>query len=170
MNFHDSTPKNFFSKHENKAELKCLDDSEVLSSDFPGLNTSAASMTSVTSTASMASMTSTASFYQKILILMVWSSLAPKWPILVHFCGMDHQKSFFLLILAPFLWEAVEASQCYFFENWFIKLKCPTLLSLEAASHCNSTKLLILLPLRVIYFYSLLYETPCISLQKNIIK
>ena len=38
---------------------------EVLSSDFPSLKTSAASMTSVTSTASMASMTSTASFYQK---------------------------------------------------------------------------------------------------------
>jgi len=36
--FHDPTPKNVFSKHENKAEFKCLDDSEVLSSDFPGLN------------------------------------------------------------------------------------------------------------------------------------
>ena len=66
MIFHDSTPKNFFSKHHNKAEFKCLDDSEVLSSDFPGLKTSAASMTSVASTASMASMTSTASFHQKI--------------------------------------------------------------------------------------------------------
>ena len=63
--FHDSNPKNFFSKHKNKAESKFLDDSEVLSSDFPGLNSSAASMTSVASTASMASMTSTASFYQK---------------------------------------------------------------------------------------------------------
>ena len=67
--FHDSTPKSFFSKHKNTAEFKYLDDSEVLSSDFPGLKTSAASMTSVTSTASMtsmASMTSTASFHQKI--------------------------------------------------------------------------------------------------------
>ena len=27
--------KTFFQKHKNKAELKCLDDSEVLSSDFP---------------------------------------------------------------------------------------------------------------------------------------
>ena len=72
MIFHDSTPKNFFSKHKNKAEFKCLDDFEVLSSDFPGLKTSAASMTSVASTASMASMTSTASFHQKkLLILMV---------------------------------------------------------------------------------------------------
>ena len=33
-----------------------------------------------------------------ILILMVWSSMAPKWPILVIFCEMDHQKSNFSLI------------------------------------------------------------------------
>jgi hypothetical protein len=32
----------------------------------------------------------------------------------------------------------------------------------EAASYHNSTKILILLPLRAIYFYSLYYETPCI--------
>ena len=60
--------KLFFSKHKNKAEFKCLDDSEVLSSGFPGLKTSAASMTSAASTASMASMTSTTSttsFHQK---------------------------------------------------------------------------------------------------------
>jgi hypothetical protein len=49
MIFHDSTQKNFFSKHKNKAEFKCLDDSEVLSSDFSGLKTSAASMTSTAS-------------------------------------------------------------------------------------------------------------------------
>ena len=65
MIFHDSTIKNVFSKHKTKAEFKCLDDSEVLSSDFPGLSTSAASMTSVTSTASMALMTSTASLREK---------------------------------------------------------------------------------------------------------
>ena len=65
MRFHDSTQKIFFSKYKNKAEFKCLDDSEVLSSDFPGLKTSAASMTSVASTASMASMTLTVSFHQK---------------------------------------------------------------------------------------------------------
>ena len=66
MIFQDSTPKNFFSKHKNKTEFKCLDDFEVLSSDFSGLKTSAASMTSVASAASMASMTSTPSFHQKI--------------------------------------------------------------------------------------------------------
>ena len=43
-------PPNFFwKKDKNKAEFKCLDDSEVLSSDFPGLETSAASMTSMAS-------------------------------------------------------------------------------------------------------------------------
>ena len=41
-----------------------MDDSEVLSSDFPVLKIFAASMTSVASTASMASMTLTASFHQ----------------------------------------------------------------------------------------------------------
>ena len=64
--FHDSITKNFFSKHKNKTEFKCLDYFEVLISDFSDLKTSAASMTSVASAASMASMTSTASFYQKI--------------------------------------------------------------------------------------------------------
>jgi hypothetical protein len=57
--------KTFFSKHKNKVEFKCLDDSEVLSSNFPGLETSVASMTSVASTASMASVTSAASFHQE---------------------------------------------------------------------------------------------------------
>ena len=65
MIFHETTQNNFFSKHKNKPEFKCLDDSEVLSSDFSGPKTTAASMTSVTSTASMASMTSTASYHQK---------------------------------------------------------------------------------------------------------
>ena len=121
--------KNYLSlKHQWKAEFKNLDDSEVLSSDFPDLRTSAASVTSTASTASVASMTFTASFHQKILILMVGSSLVPKWPIQVPFCRMYHQKSKFSLILATFLSEAAEASQCYFFENWLMKLKCPILL------------------------------------------
>ena len=52
-------------KKPKRTEFKCLDDFEVPSSDFPGLKTSVAVMTSVTSTASMAPMTSTASFYIK---------------------------------------------------------------------------------------------------------
>ena len=45
------------------------------------------------------------------------------------------KQSFFWLnheitcwILVPFLSETVEASWCYFFENWFMKFKCPNLL------------------------------------------
>ena len=38
-----------FSKHQIKAEFKNLNDCEVLSCDFPGLRTSAASMTSTAS-------------------------------------------------------------------------------------------------------------------------
>ena len=86
-----------------------------------------AKLTLVASATSLASTASTAQFPQKTSWL-VWSSPAPKWPILVPFCGMDHQKSNFSLILAVFLSEAVEASRCYFFENWWMKLKCPLLL------------------------------------------
>jgi hypothetical protein len=53
--FHDSTQNFFFSKHPNKAESNDMDDPEVLSSDFSGLWTFAASMTSTASTTSMAS-------------------------------------------------------------------------------------------------------------------
>ena len=87
--------KDFFSEHQNNAEFKNLDDSEVLSSNFPGLKTSAASMTS------------TASFHQKN-----YSSWGLDHPYHqndqyqpVPFWGMDHQKPNFSLI--PFLSEAV---------------------------------------------------------------
>jgi hypothetical protein len=56
----------FFPKYQYKVEFKNLDDYEVLSSDFPGLRTSAVSMTSTASTTSITSMTFTASFHQKI--------------------------------------------------------------------------------------------------------
>jgi hypothetical protein len=62
--FHDSNKKYFFPKDQNKAKSRNLDDSAVISSDFPGLRTFATSMTSTASTASVASMTSTASFHQ----------------------------------------------------------------------------------------------------------
>jgi hypothetical protein len=62
MIFHDSTKKKCFSKHQNKSKINNLDDSGVLSSDFPGLKIYVASMTSA---ASAASMTLTASFQKK---------------------------------------------------------------------------------------------------------
>ena len=67
-------------------------------------------------------------FIKKWLILMTESFLAPQWPILVPYCGMDIRKSIFHWYLIPFLSEAVEASPCYLFQNWLMKLKCPNLL------------------------------------------
>ena len=62
MVLYDFTPNSIFSKHQNKAEIMNLDDSEVFINDIPDIRTSAASMTS---SASMASTTSEALFYQK---------------------------------------------------------------------------------------------------------
>ena len=50
-------------------------------------------------------------------ILMFWKK---------KFLLKSHEISFW--ILALFTLEAVEANWCYFFENWFKKLKCPHLL------------------------------------------
>jgi hypothetical protein len=72
---------------------------------------------------------------KKIILLMVGSSLATKLPILVLFCGMDYQKSKFSLKSAPFLLEAVDVSQYYFFKNWLLKLKCPCLKISEPPSN-----------------------------------
>ena len=79
----------FVSKHENKAKFKNVDDSEVLSRDFSGL----INLCKLTDLTILYSPISSKNF----LILIVGSSLAPKWPKLVHFC----QKFNFLLILAP---------------------------------------------------------------------
>jgi hypothetical protein len=62
--FHDSNKKYLLLKHQNKAEFRNLVDSAVISSNFSGLRTFVASMTSTASTTSVASMTSTASFHQ----------------------------------------------------------------------------------------------------------
>ena len=59
-----------------------------------------------------------------------------------------------------FLSEAFEVSQYYFFENWLMKLKFPYLLKPLGMYH-DSTKLLILLPLRAISFGPIKYDTPC---------
>ena len=72
-------------------------------------------MTSTPATTSVASMTFTVSFHQKILLLMFRYPLATKSPILVFFCGMDHQKPKFSLISALFLSDAVEVSPYYLF-------------------------------------------------------
>jgi hypothetical protein len=58
---------------------------------------------------------------------MIGSSLAPICPILAPVCGMDHQKSKFSPVSAPFLSEAAEVSRYYFFKTWLLKLKYPNL-------------------------------------------
>ena len=72
MYISDSTPSYIFSKHQNKAEIQSLDDSEVLISDFPGIRTFAVSMTSSASAASMASTTSEAQFIKELPDINDW--------------------------------------------------------------------------------------------------
>ena len=132
MIFYDSTKKLSFSKHQCKAVLKNLDDSEVLSSDFPGLRTSAASMTSTASTTSVASMTSTASFHQRTSwtwwLDHPWYQNDQYWSL---FVGWIIKNPIFYWYLISFLLEAVEASLCYFFENWLQISKCHNLRHLQ---------------------------------------
>ena len=100
MIFHDSTKKKVFQNIQNKVVFKNLDDSGVISSDFPGPRTSAASLTSSAYATSLASYSLKSPISPKnFLILMIGSPLAPKWPILAPFCGMDLKKSNFSLLL-----------------------------------------------------------------------
>ena len=76
---------------------------EVLCSDFPCLR----SLCSLIDLSSLCNLTSLSSLYSPIssknfLIMMVWLSMASKWPIPNLLCGMDHQKSKFLLIYGTF--------------------------------------------------------------------
>ena len=45
----------------------------------------------------------------------------------------NHENQFW--ILAHFLSEAVEASLCYFFKNWLVKLKLPNLRNIQIPSN-----------------------------------
>ena len=63
------------------------------------------------------------------------NSLQQKWyQILVKQWIFDdpcHKKGPLLVILVPFLSEAVEASRCYFFENWLMKHKWVALVTMQ---------------------------------------
>ena len=86
-------------KHQNKAEFKNLDDSEVLSNGFSSL-CDLCSLLDLTSLCDLNGLYSLKCLFspKNFLVLMVGSSLAPKWPILSLFCGIIHQKSKFSLI------------------------------------------------------------------------
>ena len=90
-------------KHQNKAEFKNLDDSEVLSNGFSSL-CDLCSLLDLTSLCDLNGLYSLKCLFspKNFLVLMVGSSLAPKWPIWAPFCGMDHQKSNFSLISDTF--------------------------------------------------------------------
>ena len=85
---------------------------------------------------------------------MIFQAFKPLQPLQPDSTALSHQRTFWFWwfddywhqndqywsifvewiinnpILAPFLLEAVEDSQCYFFENWFMKLKFSNLLKL----------------------------------------
>ena len=90
---------------------------------------------------------------------MVESSLAPKWPSLVPFCGMDHQKSNFSLIS-----DTLSVGGCWGQPMLlFLKLVDETQMSNPRDNVARDilSKFSIHLPLRSVYFRSFLYETPC---------
>ena len=60
-----------------------------------------------------------------ILILMVWSSMAPKWPIIVFFFGMDHQKSNFSLIYGTLSDGGCWGQPMLFFQNLVDETQMP---------------------------------------------
>ena len=98
-----------------------------------------------------------------LLILMVWSSLAPKWPLPVPFCGMDCQKSNFSLIS-----DTLSVGGCWSQPMLlFWKLVDETQMSKppEATRQHNSAKSLLLLPRRTIWFRPFQYDIPCTSYQ-----
>ena len=159
MIFHDSVIFFTSSKHQSEAHFKNLNDSEVLSSDFPSLKTSATSdLSGLNSFNDLDSLVS----LKDLLILMLWSSLAPKWLIPVPFCGMDHQKSNFLLIF-----DTLSVGGCWGQPMLlFWKLIDETQISKppEPTMHHNSIKLWILLSLSADLLYILQYETPCMTI------
>ena len=153
MIFHDSSKIILFSKHQNKAEFKDLDDSLGLRSDFPGLRTSAVSMTSTASMTSVASMTSTASIHQNTY----WSwcldhSWHPNDQCQSLFVEWIIKIQFFHLYLIPFSWRLCWGRQILLFHKMITvtQISNPP----EPAMDHDSLKLMILLPFIAIYFRS----------------
>ena len=96
-----------------------------------------------------------------LLILMVWSSLAPKWPLPVPFCGIDRQKSNFSLIS-----DTLSVGGCWGQPmSFFWKLVDETQISAppEATRHHKSKKILVLLSLRANLKSQFRNEIPCSS-------
>ena len=91
--FFKTSKWNFFSPQT--IEFKNKDSFEVLLSDFSDLK----NLCSLIDLSGLCNLSGLNSLYSPIssknfLILMVWTSITPKWPIVVIFCGMDHQERF----------------------------------------------------------------------------
>ena len=106
-------------------------------------------------------------FYQSVFkkvasagLNSLWQKfLSPKWPMMVPFCGVDHQKSNFSLISDTFSVGGCWGQPMLLF--W--KLDNETQMSnpFDHAARDIPSKFSIFLPLRAIYFRSYQYETPC---------
>ena len=103
------------------------------------------------------------------LIILVWSSIAPKWLITVPFCRINHEPlqwsmnksskiQFFTDIRYSFCWRLLRLAS--FFWKLVDERQIPT--PPEATKNHNSIKLLIFLPLRADLLISVHSETPCI--------
>ena len=94
-----------------------------------------------------------------ILILMVWSSMAPKWPIIVIFFGMDHQKSNFSLIYGTISDGGCWGQPMLFFQNLVDETQMPK--AQECTDNFILTKKLFLAGLRGLQSISNPVERPC---------
>ena len=99
---------------------------------------------------------------KNFLNLIVWSSLAPKWPILVIFCGMDHQKSNFSLIYGTLSDGGCWGQPLLFFQNLVDETQMP-----KPQKYTDTfilTKKLFLVGLRGLQSISNPVERPCIKM------
>ena len=120
----------------------------VISSDFPGLRTFAASTISTASTTSVASMTSTASFHQKNTDPDVWIIPSIQMIKTTPFFWNGSSKIHFLLISDTLSAGGCWGQQMLIF--WRLVDETQISISPEVTRHHNSTKLLILHPHRAI--------------------
>ena len=90
---------------------------------------------------------------------MVGSFLSPKWPIMVPFCGVDHQKSNFSLIS-----DTLSVGGCWgqpMLLFWKVADETQMGNPHDYAARDISWKLSIFLPFRAIWKKPYHYETPC---------
>ena len=150
MNFHNSVKKskwNYFSPYI--IEFKNKDGFKIFYSDFSGFKT----LWSLIDLCGLCNLTGLKSLYSHIssknfLILMVWSSITPKWPIEVVFCGMDHQKSKFSLMYGTISIRGFWGQSVLVF--WKLVDETQMSKALDATRHHNLTKLLISIILKKI--------------------